>query len=56
VKVAFAGSMSIVWKTMIGISGIGLLSVLLMKEIPLTNVKDANYALEEKVIKDDEKN
>ncbi|KAH8828833.1 major facilitator superfamily domain-containing protein [Flagelloscypha sp. PMI_526] len=56
VKVAFAGSMSIVWKTMIGISGIGLLSVLLMKEIPLTNVKDANYALEEKVIKDEEKN
>ncbi|KAH8818714.1 iron permease [Flagelloscypha sp. PMI_526] len=55
VKVAFAGSMSVVWKTMVGISGIGLFSVLFMKEIPMTNVKDANFALKEKVIKDEEK-
>ncbi|KAH8828742.1 major facilitator superfamily domain-containing protein [Flagelloscypha sp. PMI_526] len=49
IKVAFAGSMSIIWKVMIGISGIGLLSVLPMKEIPLSDVVDANYALEEAV-------
>ncbi|KAH8829805.1 major facilitator superfamily domain-containing protein [Flagelloscypha sp. PMI_526] len=56
VKVAFAGSMSTVWKTMAGIAGIGLLSVLLMKEIPLPDVTDAKYALEEKQApKDEEK-
>ncbi|KAH8827537.1 major facilitator superfamily domain-containing protein [Flagelloscypha sp. PMI_526] len=54
VKVAFANSMSTIWKTMAGIAGIGLLSVLIMKEIPLPDVTDAKYALKERVTAKDE--
>jgi len=39
--------MSVVWKTMIGISGLGLLSVLLLKELPLNGLTDNAYCLHE---------
>ncbi|KAH8832958.1 major facilitator superfamily domain-containing protein [Flagelloscypha sp. PMI_526] len=53
-KLSFANGMSIIWKTMIGISGAGLLSVLIMKEVPLPDRTDENFALEEKAKKADE--
>ena len=42
---AFSKSMSIVWETMIGISGLGLLTLLLLREIPLNQTTDENYGL-----------
>ncbi|KAH8810346.1 major facilitator superfamily domain-containing protein [Flagelloscypha sp. PMI_526] len=56
VKVAFANSMSTIWKTMVGIAGIGLLSVFLMKEIPLPDVVNATYALTENSAPNDAEN
>jgi len=44
-RVAFAASMSVIWKTMIGISGMGLLTLLLLKEVPMNAVVDENYGL-----------
>ncbi|THH00030.1 hypothetical protein EW026_g2414 [Hermanssonia centrifuga] len=47
VRVAFANSMSVVWKTMAGIAGLGLLSVLLLKEVPLKTSTDTKFALDD---------
>ncbi|THG95258.1 hypothetical protein EW026_g6357 [Hermanssonia centrifuga] len=48
VKEAFASSMSVIWKTMIGIAGIGLLTVLLLKEIPMKAFTDETYGLSQR--------
>lgn len=45
VRVAFADSMAVIWKTMIGICGLGLLSLLLLKEIPMNSEVDDKYGL-----------
>jgi len=45
VRVAFASSMSVIWKTMIGISSLGLLSVLLLEEKPMNRSTDEAYGL-----------
>ncbi|TCD71947.1 hypothetical protein EIP91_000079 [Steccherinum ochraceum] len=47
VRVAFAQSLSIIWKTMIGFSGLGFISVLFMKEIKLVSHVDKRFALEQ---------
>ncbi|PSS06598.1 hypothetical protein PHLCEN_2v3656 [Hermanssonia centrifuga] len=47
VREAFADSLSVVWKVMVGVGGLGLLSVLIMKEIPMGAVVDAKYGLDE---------
>ncbi|THH32797.1 hypothetical protein EUX98_g1387 [Antrodiella citrinella] len=47
VRVAFADSMSIIWKTMIGISALGLISLTFMKEIKMVSHTDATYGLSE---------
>ncbi|KAJ7721609.1 iron permease [Mycena metata] len=47
VERAFAESMAVIWQTMIGISGLGLLLSLLMKEVPMGTTVDENYALKE---------
>ncbi|KAJ7745274.1 hypothetical protein B0H16DRAFT_1856145 [Mycena metata] len=47
VESAFAQSMVVIWQTMIGISGFGLLLSLLMKEMPMGTTVDENYALKE---------
>jgi hypothetical protein len=47
VRGAFALGMSAVWKTMIGISSAGLLTTLLLKEIPMHETSDQNYALDD---------
>lgn len=45
VRTAFANSMAVIWKTMIGICGVGILSLLLLKEIPMNSVVDEKYGL-----------
>ncbi|KAI0826235.1 iron permease [Irpex lacteus] len=47
VREAFAASLSIIWKAMIGISGAGLLSLLLLKEIPMNTEVNEKYGLHE---------
>lgn len=54
VRIAFASSMRVVWLTMIGISGLGLLSSLMMKELPMTKDVDENFALKEKQAKNED--
>lgn len=48
VKGAFADSMSIIWKTMIGFTGAGLLLVFLLKEIPMHKHNDERFTIEGK--------
>ena len=45
VRNAFAESLKIIWQVMIGVAGLGLLSVLLMREIPMHTEKDETYGL-----------
>ncbi|KAJ7635129.1 major facilitator superfamily domain-containing protein [Roridomyces roridus] len=45
VQAAFAKSMNVVWQTMVGISGLGLLLSLFLKEVPMGTTVDENYAL-----------
>ncbi|OBZ65418.1 putative transporter C3H1.06c [Grifola frondosa] len=47
VQAAFATSMAVVWKTMIGISGLGFLTVFLLKEVPMKKETDSKYGLDE---------
>ena len=47
VRVAFANSMSIVWKSMVGICGLGLISLLFLKEIKMNSHTDTNFGLTE---------
>ena len=54
VRAAFANSLAIVWKTMAGIAGVGLLSVLLLREVPLRGTVDTKFALEGRSEDDDE--
>lgn len=48
VRQAFADSLKIIWETMAGISGLGLLSCLLMKEVEMRVSVDDQWALEQK--------
>lgn len=45
VQVAFADSLSVIWKVMIGVSGLGLLSVLLLKEVAMHTETNEKYGL-----------
>ncbi|KAJ7236847.1 major facilitator superfamily domain-containing protein [Mycena rebaudengoi] len=56
VQDAFADSMGVIWQTMIGFAGLGLLLSFVMREVQMTNAIDENFGLvvEEKV-GDDEK-
>ncbi|TFK81246.1 hypothetical protein K466DRAFT_502476, partial [Polyporus arcularius HHB13444] len=57
VQAAFADSLAVVWKAMIGVCGAGFLTVLLLKEVPMTTHMDERFALEEagKSLPDEEK-
>ncbi|KAH9847880.1 iron permease [Lenzites betulinus] len=48
VRVAFAESLSIVWKAMIGFSAAGFLTLFMLREIPMQKNLDENYGLETK--------
>jgi hypothetical protein len=48
VRAAFADSLSVIWKTMIGLSAAGLLTVLAIQELPMHTTTDENFGFEEK--------
>ncbi|KDR69579.1 hypothetical protein GALMADRAFT_77246 [Galerina marginata CBS 339.88] len=48
VRIAFATSMTVIWKVMIGISGLGLLTLPLLREVPMNQSTDENYGLQDK--------
>ena len=43
---AFATSMAMVWRAMVGFSAGGLLALLLMREVPMQTHTDEKYGLE----------
>ena len=45
VQAAFAGSLAVLWRVLIAISGAGLLASLFMKGLPLHNKLDADWAI-----------
>ncbi|KAI0741189.1 iron permease [Earliella scabrosa] len=47
VHVAFAQSLSVVWKVMTGLAGAGLLVNFMLKEIPMHTSRDYRYALQD---------
>ncbi|KAJ6586404.1 major facilitator superfamily domain-containing protein [Mycena vulgaris] len=47
VQAAFADSMAVIWQTMIGIAGLGLLLSFMMAEVPMNTTVDENYTLKE---------
>ncbi|CDO76345.1 hypothetical protein BN946_scf185011.g9 [Trametes cinnabarina] len=47
VRDAFADSLSVIWKTMAGLCGVAILSLVLLKEVPMVKHTDEKYGLEE---------
>lgn len=47
IRVAFAGSIRLIWKIMIGFSAAGMVSSLLMREVPLRITMDETWGLKE---------
>ena len=47
VQQAFAGSIQKIWQVMIGLSGAGLLCVLLIKELKMHEVTDTQWGMDE---------
>ena len=43
VQIAFGDALAVVWQTMIGIIGIGLLASLMMKDVPLHTYTDKKW-------------
>ncbi|KAM5537268.1 hypothetical protein V8D89_008998 [Ganoderma adspersum] len=58
VRNAFANSLKTVWLVMVGMSGAGVLSLLLMKEVPMQKETDATFGLDDRTqsaVQDSEK-
>ena len=49
VRAAFAQSLQVVWLTMLGLCALGLLSVGMMREVPMQRMTDERYGLDESV-------
>jgi hypothetical protein len=47
IRQAFSKSMSTVWLMMVGFSGLGVLTLLLLREVPLNRYTDETYGLVE---------
>ena len=47
VREAFAASMSVIWKTMTGLCGAGILTLCLLREVPMIKHTDEAYGLRE---------
>lgn len=47
VQIAFGEALAVVWQTMIGIIGIGLLASLMMKDVPLHTYTDKKWDVQE---------
>lgn len=46
VRIAFAESMAVVWKAMIGFSAAGFLTLFLLREVPMQKHTDETYGLQ----------
>lgn len=46
-QVAFAGSLAVLWRVLAVISGAGLVTSLVMTELPLHDMLDADWALKD---------
>ncbi|KAG9089342.1 hypothetical protein FS749_001406 [Ceratobasidium sp. UAMH 11750] len=55
VRAAFADALGVLWKVMVGVAGMGLLSTILMKEVDMKTETDDNWAIEHNSAKDEEK-
>ncbi|KAF9457247.1 iron permease [Collybia nuda] len=53
VRDAFSGSLAVLWQVLLGISALGLLSTLLMKELPMQTVVDERWGLNEQAKTED---
>ncbi|EIW62181.1 iron permease [Trametes versicolor FP-101664 SS1] len=47
VRAAFALSMAVIWKVMVGLCGVGILTLFLLKEVPMVKHTDETYGLKE---------
>jgi hypothetical protein len=47
VQAAFADSMAVIWQTMTGVSGLGLLLSFIMQEVEMDTTVDESYALKD---------
>lgn len=54
VRIAFADALRVIWETMLGILGIGALASLLMRALPLQNVVDEKWAMNDPMKKESE--
>lgn len=45
VQAAFAASLVVLWQVLLGIAGIGLLSSLMIKELPMQTITDERWGL-----------
>ncbi|KAG9094278.1 hypothetical protein FRC06_010981 [Ceratobasidium sp. 370] len=52
VRAAFADALGVLWKVMIGISGMGLISTFLMQEVEMNTQTDEKWAMEQKKVND----
>ncbi|KAG8874652.1 hypothetical protein FRB97_005748 [Tulasnella sp. 331] len=50
-QVAFATSLRLIWHVLLGVCGLGLLSVLLMKEVPMQEVTSDEFGMKDKKVK-----
>lgn len=50
-RMAFAASLRLIWHMLLGVCGLGLLSVLLMREIPMQQVTADEYGMRDKKMK-----
>ena len=55
IHIAFAGSLQVVWQVLIGIAGLGFLSSLFMKGLPLHAALDKDWTLEKEAAVEEEK-
>ncbi|KAG9076503.1 hypothetical protein FRC06_009474 [Ceratobasidium sp. 370] len=55
VQAAFANALGVLWKVMVGVAGMGLVSTILMKEVEMKTETDDKWAIEQKDVKDEEK-
>jgi hypothetical protein len=47
VRVAFAKSLDVLWEVLIAVAGLGFLSTLMMKPLPLQEVTDESWGLKQ---------
>jgi len=47
VQTAFADSLKVIWQTMIGVSGLGIISLLFLEEVPMKEFTDEAFGLSE---------